>query len=95
MITYLYKFQVLVGTATKMLSQDVKANAVGRKQVKTRSEMMENVRRHLCRRQRQPDVVRCLLHEKYVAYACPVERSLFVVLLSNRSRLSQASNVGN
>jgi hypothetical protein len=47
---------------------DVKANAVGRKRVKTKQEMMENVRRHL-RRQRQPQVVQRFFHEKHVIYA--------------------------
>lgn len=48
---------------------DVKANAVGRKRAKTKSEMIENVRRHLRRRQRQPNVVQRFFREKYIAYA--------------------------
>lgn len=53
----------------ELLNHDVKANAVGRKRAKTKGEMMENVRRHLRRRQRQPDVVRRFFREKHVAYA--------------------------
>lgn len=53
----------------ELLNHDVKANAVGRKRAKTKREMIENVRRHLYRRQRQPDVVRRFFHEKHVAYA--------------------------
>jgi transposase len=53
----------------ELLNHDVKANAVGRKRAKTKSEMMENIRRHLRRRQRQPEVVRRFFHEKHVAYA--------------------------
>lgn len=48
---------------------DVKANAVGRKRAKTKREMMENVRRHLRRRQRQPNVVQRFFREKLVTYA--------------------------
>lgn len=53
----------------ELLNHDVKANAVGRKRAKTKSEMMENIRRHLRRRQRQPEVVRRFFHEKHIAYA--------------------------
>lgn len=53
----------------ELLNHDDKANAVGRKRAKTRLEMMENVRRHLRRRQRQPDVVQRFFHEQHVAYA--------------------------
>jgi hypothetical protein len=53
----------------ELLNHDVKANAVRRNRAKTRSEMMENVRRHLRRRQRQPDVVQRFFHEQHVAYA--------------------------
>ncbi len=53
----------------ELLNHDVKANAVGRKRAKTKGEMMQNVRRHLRRRQRQPDVVRRFFREKHVAYA--------------------------
>ncbi|MBD3885479.1 IS630 family transposase [Phormidium tenue FACHB-886] len=53
----------------ELLNHDVKANAVGRKRAKTKGEMMENVRRHLRRRQRQREVVQRFFHEKHVAYA--------------------------
>lgn len=53
----------------ELLNHDVKANAVGRKRVKTKQEMIENVRRHLRRRQRQPQVVQRFFHEKHVIYA--------------------------
>jgi hypothetical protein len=52
-----------------LLNHDVKVNAVGRKRAKTKREMMENVRHHLRRRQRQPDVVKRFFHEEHVAYA--------------------------
>lgn len=55
----------------ELLNHDVKANAVGRKRAKSKSEMMDNVRRHLRRRQRQPDVVQRFFHERHVAYAAP------------------------
>jgi transposase len=53
----------------ELLNHDVKANAVGRKRPRTRHEMMENVRRYLQRRQRQPEIVRHFFQEKNVAYA--------------------------
>jgi len=53
----------------ELLNHDVKANAVGRKRAKTKHEMIENVRRHLRRRQRQPDVVQRFFPEKHVTYA--------------------------
>lgn len=53
----------------ELLNHDVKANAVGRKRAKTKVEMIENVRRHLRRRQRQPAVIKRFFHEKHVAYA--------------------------
>jgi transposase len=53
----------------ELLNHDVKANAVGRKRAKTKSEMMENIRRHLRRRQRQPDVVQRFFREEHVTYA--------------------------
>ncbi len=53
----------------ELLNHDVKANAVGRKRAKTKFEMMENIRRHLRRRQHHPEVVRRFFHEKHVAYA--------------------------
>lgn len=53
----------------ELLNHDVKANAVGRKRARTKREMMQNIRCHLRRRQRQPDVVQRFFHEKHVAYA--------------------------
>jgi transposase len=53
----------------ELLNHDVKANTVGRKRAKTKFEMIENVRRHLRRRQRQPEVVQRFFCEKHVAYA--------------------------
>ena len=53
----------------ELLNHDVKANAVGRKRARTKREMIENVRRHLRRRQCQPDVVQRFFREKHVAYA--------------------------
>jgi transposase len=53
----------------ELLNHDVKANAVGRKRARTKQEMMENVREHMCWRQSQPEVVQRFFHEKHVAYA--------------------------
>lgn len=53
----------------ELLNHDVKANAVGRKRAKTKVEMLENVRRHLRRRQRQPEIIKRFFQEKHVAYA--------------------------
>lgn len=40
-----------------------------RKRARTKGEMMDNVRRHLHRRQRQPDVIQRFFYERHVAYA--------------------------
>jgi len=53
----------------ELLNHDVKANAVGRKRARTKSELIENGRRHLRRRQRQPQIVQRFCHEKHVTYA--------------------------
>ncbi len=53
----------------ELLNHDTKANAVGRKRARNRREMMDNIRRHLRRRQRQPEIVQRFFHEKHVAYA--------------------------
>jgi transposase len=53
----------------ELLNHDTKANAVGRKRARNRREMMENIRRHLHRRQKQPEIVQRFFHEKHVAYA--------------------------
>lgn len=53
----------------ELLNQDVKTNALGKSRPTTRSEMMAGVRRHLHRRQRQPQIIRNLFNEKHVQYA--------------------------
>jgi transposase len=53
----------------ELLNHDVKANAVGRKRPRTKVQMIQNVRSHLRRRQRQPDLVQRFFREKHVAYA--------------------------
>jgi transposase len=53
----------------ELLNQDVKTNALGKSRPTNRSELMAGVRRHLHRRQRQPQVIRNLFKEKHVRYA--------------------------
>lgn len=53
----------------ELLNQDVKTNALGKSRPTNRGEMMAGVRRHLHRRQRQPQVIRNLFKEQHVAYA--------------------------
>lgn len=53
----------------ELFNQDVKTNALGKSRPATRAEMMAGVRRHLYRRQRQPQVIRNLFKEKHVVYA--------------------------
>lgn len=53
----------------ELLNQDVKTNALGKSRPTNRSEMMAGVRRHLHRRQRQPQIIRNLFQEKHVQYA--------------------------
>ena len=53
----------------ELLNNDVKTNAVGRKPPATVNEMERNVRSHLHRRQKQPDIVARFFHEKHVRYA--------------------------
>ena len=53
----------------ELLNQDVKTNALGKSRPTTRAEMMAGVRRHLHRRQRQPQLIRNLFKEQNVAYA--------------------------
>lgn len=53
----------------ELLNHDLKANAVGRKRVRTQSEMIANVRRYLHRRQKQPQVIRNFFQEQHVDYA--------------------------
>jgi transposase len=54
---------------TELLNQDVKTNAVGKSRPRTRPELMATVRRHLHRRQKQPQVIRNLFQERHVQYA--------------------------
>ena len=44
----------------ELLNQDVKTNALGKSRPRTRHEMMTAVRRHLFRRQKQPQVIKNL-----------------------------------
>ena len=53
----------------ELLNQDVKTNALGKSRPRDKAEMISTVRSHLHRRQKQPDVVRKLFHEKHVQYA--------------------------
>ncbi len=53
----------------ELLNQDVKTNALGKSRPRTRLEMMTAVRRHLFRRQKQPQVIKNLFQERHVRYA--------------------------
>lgn len=53
----------------ELLNQDVKTNALGKSRPKDRPEMMTALRRHLHRRQKQPQLIRNLFQEKHVRYA--------------------------
>lgn len=53
----------------ELLNQDVKTNALGKSRPTNRPEMMATVRRHLHRRQKQPQVITNLFREKHVCYA--------------------------
>ena len=53
----------------ELLNQDVKTNALGKSRPRNRPEMMAAVRRHLHRRQKQPQIIRNLFQEKHVRYA--------------------------
>jgi hypothetical protein len=53
----------------KLLNQDVKTNAMGKSRPTNKAEMIDNIRRHLHRRQKQPHVIRNLFQEKHVRYA--------------------------
>lgn len=53
----------------ELLNQDVKTNALGKSRPANRDEMIATVRSHLHRRQKQPQVIRNLFHEKHVKYA--------------------------
>ncbi|MBP6106665.1 MAG: transposase [Steroidobacteraceae bacterium] len=53
----------------QLLNQDVKTNGLGKSRPSNRIEMMADVRSHLRRRQRQPQVIRSLFQETHVRYA--------------------------
>ncbi len=53
----------------ELLNQDVKTNAVGKSRPTNRGELMSTVRRHLHRRQKQPQIIRNLFCEEHVRYA--------------------------
>jgi len=53
----------------ELLNHDTKANAVGRKRVATKKELLGNLRAHLRSRQRSPEIVRAFFREKNVRYA--------------------------
>jgi transposase len=53
----------------ELLNQDVKTNAMGKSRPTNKAEMIDNIRRHLHRRQKQPHVIRNLFQEKHVRYA--------------------------
>ncbi len=53
----------------ELLNQDVKTNGLGKSRLTNRSELMSSVRRHLHRRQKQPQVIKNLFQEKHVRYA--------------------------
>lgn len=53
----------------ELLNQDVKTNGLGKSRPTNRTELMATVRRHLYRRQKQPQVITNLLREKHVRYA--------------------------
>jgi transposase len=53
----------------ELLNQDVKTNGLGKHRPTHRTALMQIVRRHLHRRQKQPHVIRNLFLEKHVRYA--------------------------
>lgn len=53
----------------ELVNQDVKSNALGRRRPRTRDEMVQDVRSHLHKRQRQPHIVRNYFQEQRVRYA--------------------------
>lgn len=53
----------------ELLNQDVKTNGLGTSRPTNRTELMATVRRHLHRRQKQPQVIRNLFREDHVRYA--------------------------
>ena len=53
----------------ELLNQDVKTNGLGKNRPTNRTELLAIVRSHLYRRQKQPQVITNLFHEKHVRYA--------------------------
>jgi len=53
----------------EMLNQDVKSNAIGRRRPHNQNEMLQNVRKFLFSRQKQPQIVQNYFKEQYVRYA--------------------------
>jgi transposase len=53
----------------ELLNQDVKTNALGKSRPTSKADMIDNIRRHLHRRQKQPHDIRNLFKEKHVRYA--------------------------
>ena len=53
----------------ELLNQDVKTNGLGKSRPTNRTELLAIVRNHLYRRQKQPQVITNLFHEKHVRYA--------------------------
>src|SRR3990170_443129 len=56
-------------TPDELLNQDVKTNGVGKSRPTNRTELLATVRRHLHRRQKQPQLISNLFREKHVRYA--------------------------
>ena len=53
----------------ELLNQDVKTNGLGKSRPTNRTELLATVRRHLHRRQKQPQVISNLFWENHVRYA--------------------------
>ncbi len=53
----------------ELLNQDVKTNGLGKSRPTNRGELMSGVRRHLHRRQKQPQVIKNFFQEQHVRYA--------------------------
>lgn len=53
----------------EMLNQDMKANAVGKKNPRNQLTLMKNLRNYLVRRSKSPGIVRRYFHEESVLYA--------------------------
>ncbi len=53
----------------ELLNQDVKTHGLGTRRPANRTELVKTVRRHLHRRQKQPQVIKNLFQEKQVRYA--------------------------